>query len=161
MSYKSLDKCLEKALPDEMLFVLMARDPTAPKIVRAWAGANVGKQPREKIQEALDCADEMEKTCADVNARKNTQMTPTEVKNKLPNEYWFYNENGNVVDVLSTVGEWCMVSEEFKDEPYVLPLEFVLAIYSEHKPHLMCKHKGCRKLVVCEGYCAAHCNCKA
>lgn len=50
---------------------------------------------------------------------------------QLPTDYWFSNEHGNTVTVMATVGEWCMVNEEFKNKPYVLPLEFILAIYKE------------------------------
>lgn len=45
-----------------------------------------------------------------------------------PNGYWFANEKGNVVTVMATKGDWCMVREGGKKKPYVLPKEFVLAI---------------------------------
>lgn len=51
-------------------------------------------------------------------------------KSKIPNRYCFANEYGKEVTVLSTADEWCMVSEEGKKKPYVLPLEYVTAIYN-------------------------------
>lgn len=74
--------CYEAALPDEPLFVLLARDATAPSTVRAWvaarleipttlphgplrkliAGLNPALHPdRDQLLEALDCADAMER----------------------------------------------------------------------------------------------------
>lgn len=47
----------------------------------------------------------------------------------LPKNYWFTNEHNQEVTVLTTHGEWCVVSEEGKSKPYVLPLELVMAIY--------------------------------
>lgn len=34
--------CYKAAGPDEPMFVLLARDPTAPSLVRAWAALRVG-----------------------------------------------------------------------------------------------------------------------
>ncbi len=58
----------EKAEPDEPMFTLLARDPLAPDIVRQWAdayGARCGIDPpakqNQKINEAYQCADAMEK----------------------------------------------------------------------------------------------------
>lgn len=50
---------------------------------------------------------------------------------ELPEHYWFENEYGNRVDVLATVGEWCMVQDETKKKPHILPLEMVLATMPE------------------------------
>lgn len=54
--------CYENAEPDEPMFVLLARDETAPHLVRKWADlrASSGEKPA-KIQEALECAKNMEK----------------------------------------------------------------------------------------------------
>ncbi len=60
MSYKKTDKCITKAFDDEMLFVLMTRDRSAPQVVGEWIKQNIGIQPREKLIEALDCAIEMQ-----------------------------------------------------------------------------------------------------
>lgn len=47
--------------------------------------------------------------------------------------YWFYNEHGRIVTVMAVSGEWCMVKEQNKKKPYVLPTEFILAIKNESK----------------------------
>ena len=59
MGYKNSDPCLKKAYDDERLFVLMARDPSASRVVIEWIKINVISQPPEKLHEALDCAIEM------------------------------------------------------------------------------------------------------
>lgn len=55
--------CYEKAEPDEPMFVLLARDPLAAPLVRAWAAARecmaVDQSDIDKAEEALRCADEM------------------------------------------------------------------------------------------------------
>lgn len=59
------NSCLSKASSDEMLFVLLARDPAAPATIREWIkervrlGMNLPTDP--KIVEAERCADEMER----------------------------------------------------------------------------------------------------
>jgi hypothetical protein len=64
--------CYAKASDDEPLFVLLARDRSAPAIVRAWAEAfrhqcerdnpstEMTSAEAEKYDEALDCANAME-----------------------------------------------------------------------------------------------------
>lgn len=59
--------CHAKALPDEPMFVLLARDPWAPYLVDVWAGRRMqdiegGVRPRTDegmVVEALACADAM------------------------------------------------------------------------------------------------------
>jgi len=59
--------CYDKALPDEPMFVLLARDPTAPDRVEFWAkeretAIDVGKRPetdRAMVEEARQCAADM------------------------------------------------------------------------------------------------------
>jgi hypothetical protein len=57
--------CYAKAEPDEPLFVLLARDPHAPELVRRWAelrALEIGPDgPREKVTEAMECAIQMER----------------------------------------------------------------------------------------------------
>lgn len=53
--------CLNKSQSDEPLFVLCARDATAPQTIRHWVAMNHGRQPEEKLLEAEHAADEMEK----------------------------------------------------------------------------------------------------
>ena len=50
--------CYVKADPDEPLFVLLARDPLAPQLVRLWADLSGAR--KDKAQEARQCADDME-----------------------------------------------------------------------------------------------------
>lgn len=60
------DGCLAKARDDEMLFVLLARDPAAPVAIRAWIKERIriGKNKDDdlKIEEARACAAMMEAT---------------------------------------------------------------------------------------------------
>lgn len=58
---RSPRSCLNRSAPDEPLFVLCARDHTAPAAIRLWASMNHGIQPPDKLQNALDTADHMEK----------------------------------------------------------------------------------------------------
>ncbi len=53
--------CYESADPDEPMFILLARDPLAPILVRHWAALrkHLAGNP-SKVQEALECADAME-----------------------------------------------------------------------------------------------------
>jgi macrodomain Ter protein organizer (MatP/YcbG family) len=59
MSTKDQDKHIQKALPDEALFVLMARDSVSPRVVVEWIKESITTQPAEKLHEALDCAIKM------------------------------------------------------------------------------------------------------
>ena len=62
---KESQSCLNKARDNEMLFVLLGRDKAAPFVIRMWVqmritlGLNLLED--EKIQEALNCADVMER----------------------------------------------------------------------------------------------------
>ena len=53
--------CLNKSSQHEPLFVLCARDPLAPKLVRGWAAAalNIGVRPA-KVTEAYELAARMD-----------------------------------------------------------------------------------------------------
>ena len=59
--------CYDKALPDEPMFILLARDPRAPQIIEQWAcrrenDIDVGYKPesdRAMVEEAQRCADQM------------------------------------------------------------------------------------------------------
>jgi hypothetical protein len=67
MAFKSSDSCHAKALDDEPLFTLLARDPHAPALVRAWAAKRQfeidnGMRPVEdqpQVDEAMQCAQQM------------------------------------------------------------------------------------------------------
>jgi hypothetical protein len=60
--------CFHAALDDEPMFVLLARDPDAPRVVRNWASQRAdeierGARPASdagKVAEARQCADRME-----------------------------------------------------------------------------------------------------
>ena len=62
MAYKGSCKILKNTATYEPIFVLVARDVTAPARVRDWAvGAReIGGVPKAKIKGAMDCADSME-----------------------------------------------------------------------------------------------------
>lgn len=59
--------CFNNAMPDEPMFVLLGRDPSAPELVEAWASGRVydiavGKRPQSDmamIEEAQQCAKDM------------------------------------------------------------------------------------------------------
>jgi len=59
--------CYANALPDEPMFVLLARDPSVPHIVKWWAYAREaaidrGERPesdRAMVEEARQCAEAM------------------------------------------------------------------------------------------------------
>jgi hypothetical protein len=58
----SLYDCYAKALPDEPMFILLARDPIAPDLIRQWAEQRLEEgEDREKVDEAFACADAMDK----------------------------------------------------------------------------------------------------
>ena len=59
ISTKHTSQYLQKAGDDEPIFVLRAKDPTAPQIIERWATANMGIQPEEKLGGALELAKEM------------------------------------------------------------------------------------------------------
>lgn len=69
MATKQDDSCFSSALPDEPLFTLLARDESAPTLVRMWAFQRVmqirrGEKPETdmaKVDEAYNCATAMEK----------------------------------------------------------------------------------------------------
>lgn len=64
--------CYTKAEPDEPMFILLARDPAAPDLVRRWAAGHDPADP--KIAEALSCADWMERWRAE--NRPASRKTP-------------------------------------------------------------------------------------
>lgn len=59
--------CYGNALPDEPMFILLARDPRAPKLVEMWAHQRMtdienGDRPESDmgmVREARDCAEAM------------------------------------------------------------------------------------------------------
>ena len=59
--------CHAAALPDEPIFTLLGRDPAAPETIRDWAfrreamEKNTTQEDRDRIDEAIHCASDMEK----------------------------------------------------------------------------------------------------
>jgi hypothetical protein len=66
--------CLNRARPDEMVFVLLERDFAAPEAIEQWARVRVHlnlNQPNDpQIKEALEAAAEMRR-------RQDTKPTPS------------------------------------------------------------------------------------
>lgn len=64
------DSCLNRALPQERLFVMLARDAASPAAIRAWAKARIRlglNQPEDaQILDALIEASGMESERADI-----------------------------------------------------------------------------------------------
>ena len=52
--------CLNKAAPDEPIFVLRAKDVLAPMTIRHWATMAYQEHEPEKLKEALSLADQMD-----------------------------------------------------------------------------------------------------
>jgi len=57
---KNPTSCLNKASPDEPVFVLRAKDPVAAMAVRHWATMAQDEHEMAKIASALKVAEEME-----------------------------------------------------------------------------------------------------
>lgn len=80
--------CINRAYDDEMTFVLLGRDASAPFAIRLWAanrialGLNAPLDPQ--IIEALDCADAMESQRPVLVGRKKSEGSTdsTEAKTK-------------------------------------------------------------------------------
>lgn len=57
------ESCLNRALDDEPVFVLLARDKMAPKVIRQWVHerrAHVSGQDEAQLAEATELAFQME-----------------------------------------------------------------------------------------------------
>ena len=59
------------------------------------------------------------------------QLLQTPVSGSLQIGYWFLDEYSNEVTVLHIFNEWCIVEDDFNEQPYILPLEFILTIKKE------------------------------
>lgn len=103
MGYKATDKCIEKAFDDEKLFILMARDFTAPETVIEWIKLNIHKQPTDKLREAFECALHMKDTNTEVNLRKNyphCEILTVRIKKGIKG-YWYNKFIGRAMRVIS------------------------------------------------------------
>ena len=67
--------CLNKAFPEEPIFVLRANDPCAAQAVRLWCAMAVGLHEPEKIEYAHKLASDMEQWRAE---RESKQAPPCE-----------------------------------------------------------------------------------
>lgn len=68
--------CYEKALPDEEMFVLLARDPNAPAVIEYWMRLRaITKGDADVIQEAAMCARKMTE-CRSANMGKWRESSP-------------------------------------------------------------------------------------
>jgi len=64
------NSCLSKAMPGEMVFVLLGRDPDAPAAIRDWAAYREWRDARDpKVLEARGCANLMEQERPEILAR--------------------------------------------------------------------------------------------
>lgn len=83
MAIKSECDCIKKALPDEQLFTLMARDETAPSVIMYWIEKNLSNQPKERLLEAFNCAlamtEQHQAIRNTINSNKSTRgnLTPS------------------------------------------------------------------------------------
>ena len=57
---KDPQSCLNKAEPDEPLFVIRAKDPIGANTVRHWCAMAIGSHEPEKIADARKVADAMD-----------------------------------------------------------------------------------------------------
>ena len=77
------ESCLNKALAQEELFVLLARDPAAPVAIRAWIDERIrlGRNPPgdEQIREAYECATRMELQRGEIESSRGQQCLPLAV----------------------------------------------------------------------------------
>jgi len=55
------NSCLNKAASSEPIFVIRAKDPLAPMLIRHWATMAEGVHEVEKVMEARSIADEIER----------------------------------------------------------------------------------------------------
>ena len=97
MATKQNDRHLEKAEPGEQLFVLLARDGSAPQVIVEWIKQNLSTQPPDKLREALDCAITMQQThinhVGKVGASENAIV---QIKEAIRHQYddEFFDDNG-------------------------------------------------------------------
>ena len=77
--------CLNKASDNEHLFVLLARDPAAPVVIRAWVTERLrlGKNAPDdaQIREALECANLMERERVEIESTRRQEKLRWETVN--------------------------------------------------------------------------------
>ena len=71
------ESCFNHARADERIFILLARDPAAPVVIRAWVTERLrlGKNRLDDAQivEALECASLMEVERAEVESSRRQE----------------------------------------------------------------------------------------
>lgn len=87
---------------------------------------------QKEIEDALNDAWQHNDLLPNIEVRLkltiNQALRQSDVSGVLPPNYYFNNSRGAEVVILTTIDQWCVVREENKDKPYVLPLDFVMAI---------------------------------
>lgn len=56
MATKETSVCLDKAAPDEQIFVLRAQDVSSPHLVMEWIKMNLETCPEDKLRQAFETA---------------------------------------------------------------------------------------------------------
>jgi hypothetical protein len=84
METKQKSKHLQKALSEEPIFVLMARDPQAPRTIVEWIKNSLLSQPPEKLQDALNIA---------INMAKENEKIRIEVEKKNKEDRTFRTDS--------------------------------------------------------------------
>lgn len=84
MAYKQNDPCLKKAYDDEKIFVLMARDISAPTTILEWLKLAFYDQPDDKLREAFEAAIEMKNRRPDIINRIAYEKQLAEQQVPLP-----------------------------------------------------------------------------
>lgn len=70
--------CYQNAEPDEPMFILLGRDPSASHLVRMWAHVRKEKdEDEDKIKEALECAYAMERWAEKLGKHQRIQDSLT------------------------------------------------------------------------------------
>lgn len=86
--------CYANAEPDEPLFVLRAKDPLAPALVRSWVsrrgdalGNKITDRDKRKLIEAAQCAEDMEswrrKNCPREPLKTSAELTDGQIRGSL------------------------------------------------------------------------------
>ena len=69
--------CYKNAEPDEPMFILLGRDPSACHLVRLWAKVRMAKgEDPDKVIEALECADAMEAWAQKLGKTERIESVP-------------------------------------------------------------------------------------
>lgn len=83
MGYKKDDKCLKAAFDQEPIFVLLARDITAPEVIFAWIKANLRSQNDDKLKEASATALQMRSEWGWWYQQAHPEMGPVTTYNNI------------------------------------------------------------------------------